>query len=335
MEKKIKILLTGGYGFIGSALVRLLSQSKKNYILNIDKLTYAANLDSLKSLSNSERYKHIKADISNYDEIEGILNEFQPDKIFHLAAETHVDRSIDKPFDFIQSNIIGTYNMLEISRSFLAKQKKNDQFRFIHVSTDEVFGSLGKDGMFTESSPYDPSSPYSASKAASDHLARSWYRTFGLPTIITNCSNNYGPFQYPEKLIPLIISNAIKHKSLPIYGDGKNIRDWLYVDDHAEALALISEKGKVGQTYNIGGNSEKNNISLVKIICEILDEVSPSKKIESYKELIKFVDDRPGHDKRYAMDISKIKSELGWTPNETFKTGIKKTVKWYLENLLD
>ncbi len=327
--------MTGGYGFIGSALVRLLSQSKKNYILNIDKLTYAANLDSLKTLSNSQRYEHIKADISNYNEIEGILNDFKPDKVFHLAAETHVDRSINEPFDFIQSNIIGTYNMLEISRGFLMKQKKNHKFRFIHVSTDEVFGSLGKDGLFTESSPYDPSSPYSASKAASDHLARSWHRTFGLPIIITNCSNNYGPFQYPEKLIPLMISNAIQHKSLPIYGDGKNIRDWLYVDDHAEALALISEKGKIGQTYNIGGNSEKNNISLVKIICEILDEVSPSKEIESYKELIKFVDDRPGHDMRYAMDISKIKSELGWTPKETFKTGIKKTVKWYLENLLD
>ena len=327
--------MTGGYGFIGSALVRLLSQSKKNYILNIDKLTYAANLDSLKTLSNSQRYEHIKADISNYNEIEGILNDFKPDKVFHLAAETHVDRSINEPFDFIQSNIIGTYNMLEISRSFLTKHKKNHKFRFIHVSTDEVFGSLGKDGLFTESSPYDPSSPYSASKAASDHLARSWHRTFGLPIIITNCSNNYGPFQYPEKLIPLMISNAIQHKSLPIYGDGKNIRDWLYVDDHAEALALISEKGKIGQTYNIGGNSEKNNISLVKIICEILDEVSPSKEIESYKELIKFVDDRPGHDMRYAMDISKIKSELGWTPKETFKTGIKKTVKWYLENLLD
>ena len=327
--------MTGGNGFIGSALVRLLSQSKKNYILNIDKLTYAANLDSLKTLSNSHRYQHIKADISNYDEIEGILNDFKPDKVFHLAAETHVDRSINEPFDFIKSNIIGTYNMLEISRDFLTKYKKNHKFRFIHVSTDEVFGSLGKDGMFTESSPYDPSSPYSASKAASDHLARSWHRTFGLPIIITNCSNNYGPFQYPEKLIPLMISNAIQHKSLPIYGDGKNIRDWLYVDDHAEALALISEKGEIGQTYNIGGNSEKNNISLVKIICEILDEVSPSKEIESYKELIKFVDDRPGHDMRYAMDISKIKSELGWTPKETFKTGIKKTVKWYLENLLD
>ncbi len=327
--------MTGGYGFIGSALVRLLSQSKKNYILNIDKLTYAANLDSLKTLSNSHRYQHIKADISNYDEIEGILNDFKPDKVFHLAAETHVDRSINEPFDFIQSNIIGTYNMLEISRDFLTKHKKNHKFRFIHVSTDEVFGSLGKDGMFTESSPYDPSSPYSASKAASDHLARSWHRTFGLPIIITNCSNNYGPFQYPEKLIPLMISNAIQHKSLPIYGDGKNIRDWLYVDDHAEALALISEKGEIGQTYNIGGNSEKNNISLVKIICEILDELTPSKEIESYKELIKFVDDRPGHDMRYAMDISKIKSELGWTPKETFKTGIKKTVKWYLENLLD
>ena len=327
--------MTGGYGFIGSALVRLLSQSKKNYILNIDKLTYAANLDSLKTLSNSHRYQHIKADISNYDEIEGILNDFKPDKVFHLAAETHVDRSINEPFDFIQSNIIGTYNMLEISRDFLTKHKKNHKFRFIHVSTDEVFGSLGKDGLFTESSPYDPSSPYSASKAASDHLARSWHRTFGLPIIITNCSNNYGPFQYPEKLIPLMISNAIQHKALPIYGDGKNIRDWLYVDDHAEALALISEKGEIGQTYNIGGNSEKNNISLVKIICEILDEVTPSKEIESYKELIKFVDDRPGHDMRYAMDISKIKSELGWTPKETFKTGIKKTVKWYLENLLD
>ena len=327
--------MTGGYGFIGSALVRLLSQSKKNYILNIDKLTYAANLDSLKTLSNSHRYEHIKADISNYDEIEGILNDFKPDKVFHLAAETHVDRSINQPFDFIQSNIIGTYNMLEISRSFLTKHKKNHKFRFIHVSTDEVFGSLGKDGLFTESSPYDPSSPYSASKAASDHLARSWHRTFGLPIIITNCSNNYGPFQYPEKLIPLMISNAIQHKALPIYGDGKNIRDWLYVDDHAEALALISEKGEIGQTYNIGGNSEKNNISLVKIICEILDEVSPSKEIESYKELIKFVDDRPGHDMRYAMDISKIKSDLGWAPKETFKTGIKKTVKWYLENLLD
>ena len=279
--------------------------------------------------------EHIKADISNYDEIEGILNDFKPDKVFHLAAETHVDRSINQPFDFIQSNIIGTYNMLEISRSFLTKHKKNHKFRFIHVSTDEVFGSLGKDGLFTESSPYDPSSPYSASKAASDHLARSWHRTFGLPIIITNCSNNYGPFQYPEKLIPLMISNAIQHKALPIYGDGKNIRDWLYVDDHAEALALISEKGEIGQTYNIGGNSEKNNISLVKIICEILDEVSPSKEIESYKELIKFVDDRPGHDMRYAMDISKIKSDLGWAPKETFKTGIKKTVKWYLENLLD
>ena len=332
-----KILITGGAGFIGSALVRHIINNTDLTVINVDKLTYAGNLESLSSVHNSTRYFFERVDICDAIEIRRILNEHHPDIIIHLAAESHVDRSIDGPGDFIQTNIVGTYVLLEEARFYWSNLKKNkkEAFKFHHVSTDEVYGDLeGTDDLFTEVTPYSPSSPYSASKASSDHLVRSWQRTFGLPTLITNCSNNYGPYQFPEKLIPLIILNALSGKKLPIYGDGKQIRDWLYVDDHARALLHVALNGTTGETYNIGGHNEKQNIEVVKTVCSILDKSVPSQiaGIESYEQLITFVTDRAGHDVRYAIDATKIATELGWTPKETFETGIQKTVQWYLDN---
>ena len=333
----MRIIVTGGAGFIGSALVRLLINDSKHTVLNIDKLTYAGNLDSLDSIESSDRYIFQQADICNRDVIENILNSFKPNTIMHLAAESHVDRSIDGPADFISTNILGTFNLLEASRDYfkhldLADQKK---FRFHHISTDEVYGDLcGTDELFTEETSYSPSSPYSASKAASDHLVRSWGRTYRLPILITNCSNNYGPFHFPEKLIPHVILNALHGKPIPVYGDGLQIRDWLYVEDHAKALLKVVTKGKIGETYNIGGHNEKTNIEVVEAICSLLEELVPKKpsNVINYKDLITFVKDRPGHDARYAIDAKKIQHDLGWTPNETFQTGLRKTVQWYLNN---
>lgn len=346
---KKKFLVTGGAGFIGTSLIRFLISKTPHHIINLDKLTYASNIQSLKSINDSNRYKFIRGDICDKSIVSKLLKDFQPDIIMHLAAESHVDRSIDGPIEFIQTNVIGTTTLLECAREYWGKLKKKN-FLFHHISTDEVFGSLNKTDFFNEKTKYDPSSPYSASKASSDHLVRAWHRTFGLPIIITNCSNNYGPYQFPEKLIPLIILNALDKKSLPVYGNGQNIRDWLYVEDHVEALYKVVTEGKVGEVYNIGGHNEKKNIEVVNIICEILDELmppqsedkkkvkinnlkNPKKSIKSYKDLISFVTDRPGHDLRYAIDSSKIKKELNWVPKESFKTGIKKTVEWYLSNL--
>jgi len=332
-----KILVTGGAGFIGSALIRHIIDNTDHSVVNVDKLTYAGNLESLVSVEDSPRYFFEQVDICNAIEIRRIFDEQQPDIVMHLAAESHVDRSIDGPGDFIQTNIVGTYVLLEEARFYWSKLDgvKKDNFKFHHVSTDEVYGDLeGTDDLFTEATPYAPSSPYSASKASSDHLVRSWQRTFGLPTLITNCSNNYGPYQFPEKLIPLIILNALEGKDLPIYGDGKQIRDWLYVDDHARALLHVALNGVTGETYNIGGHNEKQNIEVVKTVCNILDQLIPSQiaGIESYEQLITYVTDRAGHDVRYAIDATKIADQLGWTPEETFETGIQKTVQWYLEN---
>jgi len=334
---KKKILITGGAGFIGSALVRHIINNTDHSVTNVDKLTYAGNLESLVSVENNPRYFFEQVDICNAIEIRRILDEQQPDIIMHLAAESHVDRSIDGPGDFIQTNIFGTYVLLEEARFYWSKldEVKKENFKFHHVSTDEVYGDLeGTDDLFTEITPYAPSSPYSASKASSDHLVRSWQRTFGLPTLITNCSNNYGPYQFPEKLIPLIILNALSGKELPIYGDGKQIRDWLYVDDHARALLHVALSGSTGETYNIGGHNEKQNIEVVKTVCSILDELVPSQiaGIKSYEQLITYVTDRAGHDVRYAIDATKIADELGWIPDESFETGIEKTVQWYLDN---
>jgi len=330
-------MITGGAGFIGSALVRHIIDNTDYFVVNVDKLTYAGNLESLSSVEESSRYFFEHVDICNAIEVRRILDEHQPDIVMHLAAESHVDRSIDGPGDFIQTNIVGTYVLLEEVRFYWSNLEgiKKENFKFHHVSTDEVYGDLeGTDGMFTETTPYAPSSPYSASKASSDHLVRSWQRTFGLPTLITNCSNNYGPYQFPEKLIPLIIINALSGKKLPIYGDGKQIRDWLYVDDHARALLHVALNGLTGETYNIGGHNEKQNIEVVKTVCKILDELIPSKitGLEHYEQLITYVTDRAGHDARYAIDATKIAEELGWVPEETFETGIKKTIQWYLNN---
>ncbi|PCJ49769.1 MAG: dTDP-glucose 4,6-dehydratase [Gammaproteobacteria bacterium] len=331
------IFITGGAGFIGSALIRYLINETSDTVINFDKLTYAGNLESLKSIDNSERYHFIQADICEREALLSAFDKYQPDYIMHLAAESHVDRSIDGPGEFIQTNIVGTYQLLEAARSYysgLAPEKQND-FRFHHISTDEVYGDLGETGLFTEDTPYDPSSPYSASKAASDHLVRAWHRTYKFPVILTNCSNNYGPYHFPEKLIPLVILNALDGKALPIYGDGKQIRDWLYVEDHARALYKVVTKGTLGETYNIGGFNEKENIEVVKTICNHLNELVPSKPqgIDDFKSLITFVKDRPGHDLRYAIDADKIHKQLGWSPKETFDSGIKKTVEWYLNNL--
>lgn len=330
------IVVTGGAGFIGSALVRHIINNTNDNVVVIDKLTYAGNLDSLTSVSDNPRYKFYKCDICDRKSLDKIFKECLPDAIMNLAAESHVDRSIDSPMDFIQTNVIGTYTILEASRAYymtLSDEKKKS-FIFHHISTDEVYGDLhGTDDFFREDTPYAPSSPYSASKASSDHLVRAWYRTYGLPTIVTNCSNNYGPYHFPEKLIPLIILKALEKKPLPVYGTGSQIRDWLYVEDHVKALYTVVTKGKPSETYNIGGNNEKRNIDVVHKICEILDEIKPRDDKKSYKEQITFVADRPGHDMRYAIDATKIKKELNWQPEETFETGIKKTVLWYLENI--
>ena len=332
-----KILITGGAGFIGSALIRHIIDNTDHGVVNVDKLTYAGNLESLVTVEDSPRYFFEQVDICNAIEIRRILDQYQPDIVMHLAAESHVDRSIDGPGDFIQTNIVGTYVLLEEARFYWSKldEVKKENFKFHHVSTDEVYGDLeGTDDLFKETTSYAPSSPYSASKASSDHLVRSWQRTFGLPTLITNCSNNYGPYQFPEKLIPLIILNALSGKELPIYGDGKQIRDWLFVDDHARALLHVALNGVTGETYNIGGHNEKQNIEVVKTVCSILDELIPPTiaGIDSYEQLIAYVADRAGHDVRYAIDATKIANELGWAPEETFETGIQKTVQWYLEN---
>ena len=331
------ILITGGAGFIGSAVIRHIIRNTSHSVVNVDKLTYAGNLESLESIENDVRYSFEQVDICDADEIRRVFNEYQPDIVMHLAAESHVDRSIDGPGEFIQTNIVGTYVLLEEARGYWSSldDDKKDSFRFHHVSTDEVYGDLeGTDDLFTEETSYAPSSPYSAAKASSDHLVRAWQRTFKLPTLITNCSNNYGPYQFPEKLIPLIILNALEGKDLPIYGNGKQIRDWLYVDDHARALLHVALTGEIGETYNIGGHNELQNIEVVKTVCSILDELVPSKLdgIDQYEQLITYVGDRAGHDVRYAIDATKIDKELNWTPDETFATGIKKTVEWYLKN---
>ena len=332
----MRILVTGGAGFIGSAVIRHIIENTHHHVLNVDKLTYAGNLESLRSIEKSERYKFSQTDICDQVELEKIFAEFQPDAVMHLAAESHVDRSIDGPAAFIQTNIVGTYSLLEAARKYwlsLTLDAK-EAFRFHHISTDEVYGDLeGTTDLFTETTPYAPSSPYSASKASSDHLVRAWQRTYGLPTIVTNCSNNYGPYHFPEKLIPLVILNALDAKPLPIYGKGDQIRDWLFVEDHARALYQVVTEGVVGETYNIGGHNEKQNIEVVKTICKILDELKPQSTGQKYETLITFVKDRPGHDLRYAIDAAKIEKELGWTPQETFETGIRKTVEWYLNNL--
>lgn len=332
----MKILVTGGAGFIGSAVVRHIINNTNDLVLNVDKLTYAGNLESLVSIENNLRYQFAQADICDVIAMSKLFDEFQPNLVMHLAAESHVDRSIDGPSAFIQTNIVGTYNLLEVARSYWQNLTDDQKaiFKFHHISTDEVYGDLaGTDELFTETTPYAPSSPYSASKASSDHLVRAWHRTYGLPTIVTNCSNNYGPYHFPEKLIPLMILNALDGKFLPVYGDGQQIRDWLYVEDHARALYKVLTEGVVGETYNIGGHNEKANIDVVKTICHILDELQPGKDGQKYETLITFVKDRPGHDLRYAIDASKIQKDLGWLPEETFESGIRKTVEWYLSNL--
>ncbi|ATF91976.1 dTDP-glucose 4,6-dehydratase 2 [Cedecea neteri] len=333
----MKIIVTGGAGFIGSALVRHIINDTSDEVMVIDKLTYAGNTDSLLPVAHSNRYSFRQIDICDRAAIDVAIQVFQPDAIMHLAAESHVDRSIDGSATFIETNIIGTYTLLESARCYWnqLEQEKKDVFRFHHISTDEVYGDLhDADSLFTEKTPYAPSSPYSASKASSDHLVRAWMRTYGLPTLVTNCSNNYGPYHFPEKLIPLVILNALEGNPLPVYGDGCQIRDWLYVDDHARALYKVITAGKIGETYNIGGHNERKNIEVVQSICQLLDEMVVDKPdtINRFEELITFVADRPGHDLRYAIDASKIERELGWTPAETFESGIRKTVTWYLEN---
>ncbi|WP_441002122.1 dTDP-glucose 4,6-dehydratase [Pseudocolwellia agarivorans] len=331
---KKTIFVTGGAGFIGSALVRYLINETEHNVINFDKLTYAGNLESLASVDTSDRYTFIQGDICDRKILDDEFKKHQPDYIMHLAAESHVDRSIDGPGEFIQTNITGTYEILEAARSYFLSldEAKKLTFRFHHISTDEVYGDLGETGLFTEETPYEPSSPYSASKAASDHLVRAWYRTYGLPVVVTNCSNNYGPYHFPEKLIPLIILNALEGKSLPVYGDGKQVRDWLYVEDHARALYKVVSEGTIGETYNIGGFNEKQNIEVVTTICDHLNDLISDKPdgVSDFNQLVTFVKDRPGHDVRYAIDANKINKELGWHPEETFESGIKKTIEWYL-----
>lgn len=332
----MKILVTGGAGFIGSAVIRHIIQNTNNQVFNIDKLTYAGNLESLREIDQHPNYQFKQIDICDTEQITAAIDAFQPNAIMHLAAESHVDRSIDGPAAFIQTNIVGTYSLLEAARKYWISLEAEAQqnFRFHHISTDEVYGDLeGTTDLFTETTSYAPSSPYSASKASSDHLVRAWHRTYGLPVIVTNCSNNYGPYHFPEKLIPLVILNALDAKPLPVYGNGQQIRDWLFVEDHARALYKVVTEGVVGETYNIGGHNEKQNIDVVKTICKILDELKPQANGQAYESLITFVKDRPGHDLRYAIDATKIQNELGWTPTETFETGIRKTVEWYLNNL--
>lgn len=328
----MKVLVTGGAGFIGSAVVRFLINEVGAQTINLDVITYAGNLESLESISNSPLYHFSKTNICDRESMTTLFEAEQPDVVMHLAAETHVDRSIDGPATFIETNIAGTYTLLEVVRAYwmnLPLARRN-VFRFHHVSTDEVYGSLGVSGLFSETTPYAPNSPYSASKASSDHLVRAWHHTYGLPVVITNCSNNYGPYQFPEKLIPLVILNGFEGKPLPVYGNGQNVRDWLYVEDHARALWSVITKGRVGEVYNVGGQAERTNIEVVESICDLLDEFIPTTSMR--RELITYVDDRPGHDARYAMDIAKITRELGWKPQETFESGLRKTVKWYLEN---
>ncbi|MFB9145463.1 dTDP-glucose 4,6-dehydratase [Halomonas alkalicola] len=330
----MKLLITGGAGFIGSAVIRHIIRKTTDSVVNVDKLTYAGNLESLSEVADSDRYAFEQVDICDRAEVERVFREHQPDAVMHLAAESHVDRSIDGPAEFIQTNIVGTYTLLEVARAYWngLEAERRDAFRFHHISTDEVYGDLeASEGLFTEETSYAPSSPYSASKASSDHLVRAWQRTYALPTLITNCSNNYGPYHFPEKLIPLMILNALEGKALPVYGKGEQIRDWLYVEDHARALYKVVTEGEVGETYNIGGHNEKQNIEVVNTICALLDELAPS-QYSPYANLITYVADRPGHDLRYAIDADKIERELGWRPEETFESGIRKTVQWYLDN---
>lgn len=333
----MRVLVTGGAGFIGSAVVRYLVNELGVEVINVDKLTYAGNLESLVDVKSSKNYFFEKVDICDYENILRVFNEYKPDKVMHLAAESHVDRSIDGPAEFIQTNILGTYVMLEVARQYWSKlaNERKSRFMFHHVSTDEVYGDLeSADELFTETTPYAPSSPYSASKASSDHLVRAWNRTYGLPVVLTNCSNNYGPYHFPEKMIPLMVLNALEGRQLPVYGKGNQIRDWLYVEDHARALYKVLTEGRNGETYNIGGHNEKQNIEVVLELCELLEELVPKKPVgvNKYKDLIAFVQDRPGHDMRYAIDASKIQRELGWVPSETFESGIRKTVMWYITN---
>jgi len=330
-----RIFITGGCGFIGSNFVLNQVLGRKNNVLNLDKLTYAGNIENLKTITDKTNYQFVEGDICNSKLVSDTINSFQPEIIVHFAAESHVDRSIHNPMQFIQTNITGTAVLLDAALKYWDKLRKNQRsadFTFLHVSSDEVFGSLGDKGLFTERTSYNPSSPYSASKASSDHLVRAWNHTYGLPTLITNCTNNYGPYQFPEKLIPLIITNCLDENSLPVYGKGHNIRDWLYVKDHCDAIDIVLQEGIIGETYNIGGNNEISNIDIVKIICSILDELRPRVNSKPYDQLITYVKDRPGHDFRYATDASKIKNELGWAPRETFETGIRKTIQWYLDN---
>ncbi|KJZ45467.1 dTDP-glucose 4,6-dehydratase [Pseudomonas fluorescens] len=331
----MKILVTGGAGFIGSALVRHIIANTGDSVVNVDKLTYAGNLESLLDVADNERYAFERIDICDREQLDRVFAQHRPDAVMHLAAESHVDRSISGPSDFVQTNIIGTYTLLEASRQYWNGLAPEQQitFRFHHISTDEVYGDLeGPEDLFTEETPYQPSSPYSASKASSDHLVRAWTRTYGLPTLVTNCSNNYGPFHFPEKLIPLVILNALEGKPLPIYGKGDQVRDWLYVEDHARALYTVVTEGQIGETYNIGGHNEKKNLEVVLKLCELLDEFRPNSPHVPHAQLITYVQDRPGHDQRYAIDAAKIQRELGWVPEETFATGIRKTVEWYLNN---
>ena len=328
----MRVIVTGGAGFIGSALVRHLVLEKGCEVLNIDALTYAGNLASLSAVEDKPNYRFLHANICDREAMERATADFRPDRVMHLAAESHVDRSITGAADFIQTNVIGTFTLLETARGYWSEldDKAKDAFRFLHVSTDEVYGSLGDEGLFTEDTPYDPSSPYSASKASSDHLAKAWQRTYGLPVVVSNCSNNYGPYHFPEKLIPLTILNALAGERLPVYGKGENVRDWLYVEDHARALDLIAERGRAGETYNVGGRNERRNIDVVRQICSVLDELAPAN--QPREELIEFVTDRPGHDARYAIDATRLETELGWHAQENFDTGIRKTVRWYLDN---